>query len=155
MLLCLQNNVVGQICAKTDIYEASFYSHCLSKWNKLDLEIRLSPSVSSFGNALLSLIRPPAKPVFSVHDSKGLAILTQLRVGLSTLNLHKVRHNFSDAIHSMCLTIDGIDDMEHFLLSCHLYDVQRHALLGTVNAILLSEGLSHLTNESLLFHSSY
>ena len=57
-------------------------------------------------------------------------------------------HNSKDTIHSMCSINDGIEDTEHFLLFCHLYDVQRHALLGTVNAILLSEGLSNLSNES-------
>ena len=145
-----KKNIVGQIRARTASYEASFYPHCLSEWNKLDPEIRLSSSVSSFKNKLLSLIRPPAKPVFSVHDPKGLAILTQLRVGLSALNLHKFRHNFKDTIHSMCLINDGIEDTEHFLLSCHLYDVQRHDLLGTVSEILLSEGLSNLSNEALL-----
>ena len=92
---------------------------------------------------MLSLIRPPAKPVFNVHDPKGLAILTQLRVGLSALNLNKFRHNFKDAIHLVCLINDGIEDTEQFWMSCHLYDVQRHDLLGTVSAMLLSEGLSN------------
>ena len=50
----------------------------------------------------------------------------------------------------MCIINDGIEDAKHFLLSCHLYDVQRHDLLGTVNAILRSEGLSNLSNETML-----
>ena len=79
-----------------------------------------------------------------------LAVLTQSRVGLSALNLHKFRHNFKDTIHLMCLINDDIEDTEHFLLSCHLYDAQRHVLLGTVSKILLSEGLSNLSNEALL-----
>ena len=45
-------------------------------------------------------------------------MLTQLRVGLSALNLHKFRHDLKDAIHSMCLINNGIEDMEHVLLSC-------------------------------------
>ena len=138
------------VLARTASYEASFYPRCLSKWDKLDPEIRLSSSVSSFKNKLLSIIRPLAKPVFSVHDPEGLAILTQLRFGLSALNLHKFRHNFKDTIHSMCLIHDGIEDTEHFFLSFHLYDVQRDDLLGTVSKILLSEGLSNLSSEALL-----
>ena len=150
IFLFRRNNIVGQICARTSSYKTSFYSHCLSEWNKLDPEFRLSPSVSSFKNKVLSLIRPPAKPVFSVHDPKGLAILTQLRVGLSALNLHKSKRNFKDKTHLMCLLNDDIEDAEHFLLSCHLYDIQRHDLLSTVNAILLSEGRSNLSNKALL-----
>ena len=147
-----KHNVVGQIRARTARYEASFYPHCLSEWNKLEPEIRLSPSVNSFRNKLLSLIRPPppAKPVLSVHDPKGLAILTQLHICFSKLNFHKFRHNFKNTIHSMCSINGAIEDTEHFLLSCHLHDVQIRTLLGTVNAILLSEGLSNLSNESLL-----
>ena len=145
-----KNNILGQICSRIANYEASFCPHCLSVWNKLHPEIRLSPSVSSFRNKLLSLIRPTAKPVFSVHDPKGLAILTQLRVGLCAFNLDKFRHKFKDTIHSMCLINDGIENAEYFLLSCHLYDVHRHDLLGTLSAILLSEGLSTLSNETLL-----
>ena len=49
--------------------------------------------------------------------------------------------NEKEKIHSMCLINDGIEDTEYFLLSCHFYDAQRHDLLGTVSAILLSEGL--------------
>ena len=52
-------------------------------------------------------------------------------------------------MHSMCLINDGIEDTEHLLLFCHLYDVQRHDLLGTISTILLSEGLSNLSNETL------
>ena len=73
-----ENNVVGQICARSTSYKTSFYPHCLSEWNKVDHEIRLSPSVSSFRNKFLSLIRSPAKPVFSSLYPKGLEILTQL-----------------------------------------------------------------------------
>ena len=43
----------------------------------------------------------------------------------------------------------GMEDTEDFFLSCHMYDVQRHDL-GTVSAILLSEGLSNLSNETFL-----
>ena len=53
------HNIVGQICARTASYKASFYPHCLSEWNKLDPEIRLSPTINAFKFKLSSLIRPP------------------------------------------------------------------------------------------------
>ena len=91
-----------------------------------------------------------AKPIFKVHDPKGLAIRTQLRVGFSKRNFHKSRHNFKDTINQMCSINDGIEDTQQVLLSCYLYDVQRHDLLGTVNAIWLTKGLSSLSDEMLL-----
>ncbi len=145
-----KRNVVGRICARTVSYGASFYPHCLSEWNMLDPEIRSLPTVSAFKNKLSSLIRPPVKSVFSIHDPKGLAILTQLRVGLSKLNLHKFRHNFKDTIDPMCSINDGIEDTEHYLLFCHLYVVCRRDLLNSVNAILHQHGLSNLSNKIML-----
>ena len=60
----------------------------------------------------------------------------QLRVGFCKLNLHKFRHNFKDTIDPMCSIKDGIEDTEYYLLSFHLFVVQRQDLLGSVNAIL-------------------
>ena len=79
-------DVIGQIRARTTRFKASFYPDCLSEWNTLDQQVRLSPSLSIFKTKLLKLIRPTPKLVYGIHDSKGLAILTQLRVGLSKLN---------------------------------------------------------------------
>ena len=75
-----------------------------------------SPSLSNFETKLLQLIRPPPKPVYSIHDPKGLAILTQLRVGLSKLNSHKLRHNFRQTINPLCPSNDDIEDTEHYLV---------------------------------------
>ena len=47
---------------------------------------------------LLSIIRPPARSIFGIHDPIGLSYLTQLRVGLSKLNFHKFKNNFKDTI---------------------------------------------------------
>ena len=73
------------------------------------------------------VIRPPPTPVYSIHDLKGLAILTQLRVGLSKLNLHKFRHNFRDTLNPLFPSNDGVEDMAHFLLHCHSYDIQERS----------------------------
>ena len=94
-----KEDVVGQIRARTSKLKSSFYPHCLSEWNKLDPSITSSPSLSNFKIKLLQLIRPLPKPVYSIYDPIGLAILTQLRVGLSKLNSHKFRYNFRETIN--------------------------------------------------------
>ena len=128
----------------------TFYPNCLSEWEKLDPEIRGSRSVNVFKKQLLGLIRPPSKSVYGIHDPKILSILTQLRVGLSKLNFHKFKHNFSDTLNPLCVINDGIEDTEHFLLLCHAYDIHRRDLLDSVNAILRPYGLSNLPNKELL-----
>ena len=91
-------NIIGQIRARTTSFSASFYPNCLSEWNEHDSEVRQSPPLGCFKKKILSLSRPLLQPVFSINYPKGLAVLTQLRVGLSKLNLHKFKHNFKDTI---------------------------------------------------------
>ena len=133
-------DVIGMIRARTTRFKNSFYPDCLAEWNKLDPEIRLSPSLSIFKTKLSKLIRPTPKLVYGIYDPKGLAILTQLRVGLSKLSVHIFRHNFRDTVNPLCLTNDWVEDTEHFLLLCHSYDGPRSDLLNSVNAILLPHG---------------
>ena len=63
--------------------------------------------------------------MYDIHDPKGLSILTQVRVGLSKLNFHKFKHNFSDTLNPLCSINDGIEDTEHLLLLCHADDEDR------------------------------
>ena len=70
-------DVIGRIKARTEKFKSSFYPHCLSERNELDPEARLAPSVAVFKKKLLSIIRPPARSIFGVHDSTGLSYLTQ------------------------------------------------------------------------------
>ena len=85
---------------------SSFYPNCILEWNTLDPEIRLAPSVEVFKKKLLSIIRPPEKSVFGIHDPLGLSYLSHLRVVLSKLNFHNFKDNFKDILNPLCLTND-------------------------------------------------
>ena len=113
-------------------------------------ELRLAPSIAVFEKKILSILRPLAKSVYGIHDPKGLSYLTQLRVGLSKLNFHKLKHNFRDPINPMCPTSDGIEDTEHFLLLCPSFDVQRQDLLAGIVELLRPFALiTNLSNDAL------
>ena len=131
-------DVIGQIGARTEKFQSSFYLHCLAEWNELDLELRHTPSVAVFKKKLLSIIRLPAKSVFGIYDPIGLSYLTQIRVGLSKLSLHKFLHNFRDIVNLICPTNDGIEDVEHFLLLCPSFEIQRRNFLAGVSELLQS-----------------
>ena len=120
-----------------------------TEWNELAPDIRLAPSVAIFKKKLVSIIRPPAKYVFWIHDPKGLAYLTQLRMGRSKLRFHKFKHNFRDSINPMCPTNDGIETTEHFLLLCPSFEVERRNLLARVFQLLRPYGYIDLSNEVL------
>ena len=145
-----KHDAIGQIRARTDKFKSSFYPHCLSEWNELKPEIRLASSVAVFKQKLLSVIRPPGKPFYGIHDPKGLSYITQLRVGLSKLNYHKFKHNFRDTPNPMCPTNDGIEDTEHFLLLCPCFDVHRRDLLAGIYSLIRPFGYGNLANELLL-----
>ena len=122
--------------ARTDKFKTNVYPDSLSEWNKLSFEIRESPSVSKFRKKLFSQLRPPAKYVYGIHNPQGDAYLTQLRVGQSKLNFHKLKYNFRDAVDPMCPVNDGIEDIEHFLLLCNSFSEHRRNLLSGVNDVL-------------------
>ncbi len=129
-------NVIGQIRARTEKFQSSFYPNCTSEWNKLDPDIRHAPSIAVFKSKILSLVRPSPKSVFGIHDPLGLSFLSQLRVGLSRLNFHKINHNFQDTFSPLCPIKDGIEDTEHYLLFCHSFDTQRKDLLAGVSEVV-------------------
>ena len=104
--------------------------------NILDPELRHAPSVAIVKKKLLSTIRAPAKSIFGIHDPMGLSYLTQIRVGLSKLNLHKFLHNFKDTLNPMCPMRDGIADTAHFLLLRPSFNTQRQDLLAGVSELL-------------------
>ena len=137
-----KEGIVGQIRARTSKLKCSFYPHCLSEWSKLDPSITLSSSLSSFRIKLLKLIRTPPKPVYSIYDPIGLAILIQLRVGLSKSSSHKFRHNFRETINPLCPSNYGTEDTEHYLLLCLSYVGLSYDLLANVAAILQLYSLS-------------
>ena len=103
-------------------------------------------TLHSHGNALMQKI----ESVQYIDDPRGLALLTQLRLGLSNLNLHKFRHNFRDVSSPMCPVNDGPEDTEHYLLLCHSFDEQRRDLHASVLPVLHSFNKRGVPNQTLL-----
>ena len=112
--------------------------------------VRATTSVSIFENKLFSQIRPPANSVYGIHNPKGIAYVTQLRVGLSKLSFHKSRHNFKDTINPMCPVNDGIEDTEHFLLLCNSFTEYRRSLLASANDVLQTYGYSKAPGDNIV-----
>ena len=62
-----------------------------------------------------TFLPPNANSIFGIHDPKGLRYIFQLRVSLSLLRIHKLRHNFDDTPSDICSCNQGIEDTNHFL----------------------------------------
>ena len=112
-------------------FQSSFFPYCLSKWNQLELQNSLT--FSSFKHSLLRFIRPTASLIYNMQYSRGLKLLTRLRVGPSHLHEHKFCQNFNDTIDpiSYCRT-NAIESVEHFLLQCHNHTHYRSSLFDNL-----------------------
>ena len=112
-------------------FKNTFFPSTVIEWNKLDSNIRCSPSYKLFRKQILEFIRPQPKSIFNAPNSLGLTYLTRLRVGLSHLHEHKFHTS------------------KHYLLHCSNFKNERQTLLQNVrigNPNLLS------MNEDALIH---
>ena len=82
-------------------------------------------SYTAFKNALLTFIRPKHVDTFGIHNPIGMQLLTRLRLGFSHLNEHKFRHNFREFLNPLCKCKFEPETRSHFLLRCHLLQVER------------------------------
>ena len=92
-------------------------------------------SYTAFKNALLSFIRPKHVDIFGIHNLIGMQLLTRPQLGFSHLNEHKFRHNFLDFLNPLCECKLEPDTTSHFLLRCHLFQVERTNLLDDIKEI--------------------
>ena len=51
---------------------------------------------------ILAFIRLSANITFHCHNSKGLKVITRLRLKLSHLRFHKFEHSFQDKLNPIC-----------------------------------------------------
>ena len=68
-----------------ETFKFSFIPWSIAEWNKLDLKIR-NWSYLVLRIYLIKRIRPLAAPIYNIHNSFDLKLLTRLRLGLSHLN---------------------------------------------------------------------
>ena len=93
-------------------------------------------------------IRPKEYSIFAIHDTKGLKLLTRLRLSFTHLNEHKFRHGFKDSVDPMCKCGVETELTLHFLLRCRLYSTIRTELLDDIDTVAWS--LTNYPDEKLL-----
>ena len=111
----------------TKAFNSSFYPYSIKEWCALSEEIRNIVSVNKFREIILSFIRSKENSVFPIHDTKGLKLLTRLRLNFSHLIEHKFRHRFRDAVGPMCKCGIETETALNFLLHCRLYSTIRNS----------------------------
>ena len=129
------------VCSKTLNVELTgilivFFPDAISVWNNIISNFEYLPTFGRVKSHLIPLFRPKLRSIFDLHDSIYLRHLFQLRVGLSYLRYHKLRHNYADTPSDICICQRGFEDTSHFLLFCPLYITHREILTARVNEIL-------------------
>ena len=101
-----------------------------------------SSSCHIFKSLILKVIRPKPNKICSTPNFLGLKLPTRMRLGLSNLADHKLRHNFQDCLNPICSCDQEINTTSHFLLHCLSYRCARRTFF-----------LKKLTSLILIFYS--
>ena len=128
--------LLKSIPCRTNKYKLSFFPSTIRDWNKLENDIKQSISKNVFKKKILNKIRPKNNSYFGIKDNDKTRLITQLRMGLSSLRAHKFRHNFLDTSDPLCFVCGSAEDTEHYLLHCMSYRLSRTTLMQNVTAIL-------------------
>ena len=141
---------------KHNFFQNSYFPSSIKEWNRLDIDIRKSDSISIFKKRILSFIRPLPNKVSNSHNPQGLKLLTRLRLGLSHLRYHKFKHNFLDTINPLCSCGSDIETTLHCVLYCPKFMECRDTLLSEISEInselITSSDLALI--ETLLFRDN-
>ena len=155
----IKNNTnVPSFNCRTEHFKNSFFPNVITEWNKVDINIKSMTSYNAFKNALLGFIRPKHVDTFGIHNPIGLQLLTRLRLSFRHLNEHKFRHNFCDFLNPLCDCKLEPETTSHFSLRCHLFQVERTALLNDIKEIderIISDNTSMLDQILLYGNDNY
>ena len=129
-----QYNKIPAINVK--LFKNTFFPSTIMEWNKLDWEIKNSESIVTFKKRILSFIRPSASSTLNCHNPRGIKLLWRLRLGLSHLREHKLKHSFQDSLYPFCSCGKAeVKTSSHYLLHCSNYSEEPLVLLNTMKNI--------------------
>ena len=91
----------------------------------IDKNIRKTERFNIFKKRILKFIRPSQNRVYNYHYSKGIRLLTRLRVGPIHLREHKFKHSFQDTLNPICNCGEDIETSSHYVVHCPDYLQER------------------------------
>ena len=128
-------NIFDQPTEQTNRYSNTYFQNCPKEWNRLDISVPSSQTISELKKKLIQIVRPVKRSFLNVHDLYGVKLLIWLRVEFSDLRSHRYNHNFH-CTESSCFCQTGVEDNEHFLLHCPRFSTQHKTLLDLVSNLV-------------------
>ena len=126
------------LSGRTKAFDSSFYPYSNKEWCALSEEIWNIASVYRFKEIIVSFIRHKDKSVFAIHDTKGLKLLTILRLNFSHLNENKFRLGFKLTVDPLCKCGLETETTFHILLRCRLFSIIKTKLLDDIYTVASS-----------------
>ena len=123
-------NNIPLVRANNDYFMNIFFPSTITEWNKLDLSIPKSTSLSIFKSKLLRFAKPLENSVFFCHNHKGIKYLTRIRLGFSRFCCHRFKRGFLDAIDPVCSSSTGIENTIRYFLHCPNFSTPRNIFLN-------------------------
>ena len=96
-----------------------------------------------------NLFVPPKPSLFGVTNISGLRFLTQLRVDLNDLRVHRFRHGFANCPSPLCACGTGNESTSHFLHLCPRFSSQRSDLYSKIRSLDSGNSLLSLSHDDL------
>ena len=84
---------------------------------------------------LLMSVRPTKQSVFGITNVNGLKFLTQLRVDLNDLRVHRFRHGCTNCRSPICVCGTENESTSHFLHRCPRFTTQRNELYTKIRSL--------------------
>ena len=75
------NDKLPHFKVKRNYFKSYFFSSTVIEWNRVDLDIRNSESLTSFKSKVLKFIRSSENSIFLCNNPRGIQLLTRLRLG--------------------------------------------------------------------------
>ena len=151
------SNDIRTVNARTSQYFSSFLPSTIREWNILPEQQRNATSIASF-KYQLNQPRPFIPKFFYVGERHAQILHTRLRTKCSSLNNDVFLRNLTDSPLCRC---GSIENAEHYLLQCHLYQQQRLEMLNcvtqfcpvTLNVLLFGDRSISFDTNSIIFLS--
>ena len=122
------SNDIWTVNARTSQYFSSFLPSTIREWNILQEQQRNAITITSF-KYQQNQPRPFIPKFFYVGERHAQLLHTRSRTNCSSLNYYVFLRNFTDSPLCRCGSIENAD---HYLLQCHLYQLQRLEMLNCV-----------------------
>ena len=121
--------------SKKQYHAKSFFPKSVREWNQLPIDLRNSPSITTFKNQYKKANMKKENQLYNVGFGIGQTNHTRMRLGLSALRAHLFQYTIVDS--PICTFCNMQSETEiHYIFHCPTFAAQRAILLANIVDIM-------------------